>query len=120
MKEMFAYCGLPCHTCPILLATHEPDPSLKHEMRVKIARQIEQRYGTEIHADQVTDCDGCLTAGGRLFGGCRECQIRPCAREKGIENCAFCEPYPCEKLRVVFAKEPEAKKYLDAIRTKNG
>ena len=116
MKELIAYCGLPCHSCPILLATQEPDPGKKHELRVQIAWQIEQRYGIRLRADQITDCDGCSTEGGRLYAGCKDCLIRPCAKERGVKTCAHCNDYPCEKVKAFFAKEPEAKKHLDALR----
>jgi hypothetical protein len=30
------------------------------------------------------------------------CAIRACAKEKGIEMCAFCDGYPCEKFNDMF------------------
>ena len=41
-------------------------------------------------------CDGCA-ADGRLADN--ECPIRPCAIAREVENCAFCDDYPCEMLK---------------------
>jgi len=119
MNEMISYCGLTCHTCPIYLSTREKDPKKKHEMRIEIAQQIKKIYGQDCKAENVTDCDGCKTESGRLFSGCRYCEIRKCAREKSIENCAHCNEYACEKLEEFFATEAHAhaKERLDEIRS---
>ena len=115
MDEMIAYCGLSCHTCPILLATRETDAEKRDEMRAEIARQIKEIYGTECAADGVGDCDGCRAKDGRIF--CKDCQIRKCAREKDIESCAHCNDYACEELEKLFTTDPDAKKKLDLIRS---
>jgi len=38
-------------------------------------------------------CVGCRGDGGPPF-----CSIRKCARERGVDVCAFCEAYPCERV----------------------
>jgi len=55
---------------------------------------------------------------GRLFSGSTKCEIRKCAKAKGIENCAHCSEYACEKLEKFFATGPEAKAQLDMIRSR--
>jgi hypothetical protein len=116
MKEMIAYCGLDCLPCPIYLATREKDKKKKEEMIIDIIDECKEQYGIELKREDVTDCDGCRTEGGRLFSGCKQCPIRNCAREKNVENCAYCEDYACEKLEKFFVKDPEAKKRLYRIR----
>jgi hypothetical protein len=118
MDEMIAYCGLICHTCAILLVTRETNDEKKHKMRIEIAQQIKKHYGQDCKAEDVTDCDGCKTEGGRLFSGCSKCQVRKCAREKGVENCAHCDEYVCEKLKDFFNIEPNSKALLEEIRSK--
>ena len=118
MNEIIAYCGLTCHNCQIYLATREKDQEKRKKMRVEIARMIKKQYGTEYKPDDISDCDGCKTEGGRLFSGSKDCHIRKCAGEKGIENCAHCSEYPCGELEKVFAKEPEIKKRLEELRSK--
>ena len=116
MEENLAYCGLICHTCPIYLATREKSEEKKYKMRVDIAQEIKKRYGQECKPEDVTDCDGCKTETGRLFSGSKNCQIRECARQKDVENCAHCDEYACEKLEKFFTTDPEAKKRLDQIK----
>jgi hypothetical protein len=75
-------------------------------------------YGTKYGPEDVNDCDGCRTEGGRLFSGCKTCLIRNCAKDKGLENCACCSEYACEQLLKFFAMEPEAKERLNRIKSK--
>ena len=86
-------------------------------MRAEIAKQIKELYSQDYKPQDITDCDGCKTENGRLFSGCKNCEIRKCARQKGIENCAHCNEYACEKLDTLFTTYPEAKSRLDAIRS---
>lgn len=116
MDEEIAYCGLVCQRCAIYLATREQDEEKRHKMREEIAQEIKKHYGEECRPEDVTDCDGCKSEG-RLLSGCRRCEIRKCARQKGVENCARCSEYACEKLEELFATDPEAKKRLDKIRS---
>jgi len=87
-------------------------------MRIEIAQQIQKHYGQECKAEDVTDCDGCKTGSGRLFSGSKKCEIRKCAKGKAVENCAYCDEHPCEKLKKFFDTEPDAKARLDEIRSR--
>ena len=69
MDQVISYCGLICETCPIKLATKEKSKEKQYEMRVEIARQIKKHYGEEYKPEDITDCDGCKTEGGRIFSG---------------------------------------------------
>ncbi len=117
MNEKIAYCGLTCHSCAIYLATREQNQKKKLEMRAEIARLINDVYKGEMNAEDVTDCDGCKTETERLFSECRKCQIRKCAKERSVENCAYCDEYACEKLEKFFNTEPDAKERLDRIKS---
>jgi hypothetical protein len=116
MDTLTAYCGLSCGTCPIHLATLEPDLSVKQELRISIAGLCTEQYGMNLLAEDITDCDGCKTNTGRLFSGCKACRIRPCAMNKKVDNCSSCADYACEKLEAFFTQDPEAKQRLEAIR----
>jgi hypothetical protein len=116
MEKNLAYCGLICEKCPIYLATREPDEEKKYKMREEIAQEIKKHYGQETKPEDVGDCDGCRTEGGRLF--CTDCRIRICAVEKGIANCAYCHDYPCEALEKLFTTDLEARQRLDKIRSR--
>jgi hypothetical protein len=120
-SEMIAYCGLNCITCPIYLATREKNPEKQRQMKEQIVIAIKKYLGEEKRVEDITDCDGCKMQSGRLYSGCRNCQIRKCASEKGLENCAYCSEYPCEKLSKFFDSEGEqagAKTRLDAIKAR--
>jgi hypothetical protein len=114
MEDNLSYCGLICEKCSIYLATREQDPKTKRQMRIDIAQQIKEHYGQETRPEDVGDCDGCKAETGRIF--CTGCEIRICAVEKGIENCAYCSDYPCKLLEKLFTTDLDAKKRLDAIR----
>lgn len=116
MNTKIAYCGLICDTCPVLLATLEQDKGKQQSLRISIAEQCSKLYSMDMHPEDVTDCDGCRTSNGRLFSGCVNCEIRKCASQKNIENCAYCEDYACDKLEKHFAQDPDAKVRLEEIR----
>jgi hypothetical protein len=110
-----SYCGLICESCPVHLATIEPDRIKQQELRSNIARQCFEVYGLSIEPAQVTDCDGCCSETGRLFSGCLNCEIRKCIVLKGIENCGYCDEYACERLKQQFIHDPEAEERLNLI-----
>jgi hypothetical protein len=116
MSEVLAYCGLVCQTCPIYLATREEDKEEQKRMRSEIAQLCREQYEMAYSLEDIGDCDGCPMEGGRLFSACRDCAIRNCARQKGIESCAYCVEYVCERLEAFFAAEPAARLCLDEIR----
>ena len=118
MDEIISYCGMTCDSCQIYLATREEDDEKRGEMRVEIAQVCTNLYGSEFKPEDITDCDGCLAEGKRLLSGCKNCQIRNCAKDKGVENCAHCGEYVCEKLEEFFKIERDAKKRLEEIRNR--
>ena len=115
MDEMIAYCGLSCRTCPIYLASGEIDGIKKYNLIESIIRECKEHYGIEYEPEDISDCDGCKSTSGKIFSGCKNCNIRICAKQKKIENCAFCDEYVCEKLNELYKTAPEARKYLDCI-----
>ncbi len=100
--EMIAYCGLNCITCPIYLATREKNPEKQRQMREGIACYIREHFDSKTRLEDITDCDGCTTKDKRLFSGCQKCQVRKCAGEKGLENCAYCSEYPLRETEQAF------------------
>ncbi len=84
-------------------------------MRAEIARICNEQYKVNLNPGDVGDCDGCK-ANRRLFSGCIKCEIRDCAKQKGLNNCAHCTEYACEKLSAFFSTDPQAKIALDVIR----
>lgn len=118
MSEMTAYCGLTCQTCPIYLATRQENKEERARMRTEIVKRCKEQYGIKYKLEDVTDCDGCQSEGERLFSASMNCPIRKCAREKELQNCAYCTEYACNKLEALFKTDPDAKARLDAIRSR--
>lgn len=115
--EIVAYCGLTCKSCPIYWATREQDKGKRQIMRTKIAQLCNEHYDFNINPEDITDCDGCRTESERLFSGCRNCEIRKCARQRGFETCAHCPEYVCEKLQKLFDTDPSGKVWLEVIKS---
>jgi len=111
-----AYCGLRCDSCPVYLATRETDQEEQIRMRSKIAAFAGEYSDAKLEPEDITDCDGCRAPSGRLFSGCRKCDIRKCAQTKGCLTCAHCPDYPCATLQKFFATDPTAKSSLEEIR----
>jgi len=106
--QLIAYCGLDCSQCPAYIATQAGDiPKL-----TSLAK--EWFDGATDHT--MIFCDGCNTDG-RTMQWCAECPTRACTMAHGLENCAPCSDYGCEKLLKVFEQSVEAKSNLDRIRT---
>jgi hypothetical protein len=116
MTETVASCGLICQTCPIHLATRQENKEEQARMWAEIVRLCEEHYGLHYTAEEITDCEGCRTEGGRLFSASKSCAIRTCARGRKLQNCASCSEYACAKLEAFFRMETAARTRLEAIR----
>ncbi len=114
----FLRLGLP-HV-PDLSGNQAGEQKKQVRMRIEISQLLNGQYGMNYELEEITDCDGCRTEGGRLFSGCKNCLIRKCAREKGLENCAYCAEYACERLEAFFSSDQNAKIRLDEIRAAFG
>ena len=111
MAEKIALCGLDCLVCPAYIATQEDDD----EKRQKTAAQWTKMFGHEVSPGEI-NCDGCTSDTGRLFTHCVTCEIRACATEQQVENCAFCSGYACEKLTSFFEMASVAEENLERAR----
>ncbi|MGB2698523.1 MAG: DUF3795 domain-containing protein [Candidatus Zixiibacteriota bacterium] len=113
MEKMIAYCGLFCDQCPAFIATQKND-----EVELKKVAEEWSKSSPDKPPLKPEDvlCDGCLATDGRIFNYCQTCEVRKCAIEKGMENCAHCEEYACDKLNKFLEMCPNAKKNLDEIR----
>lgn len=112
-RSMIAFCGIECKRCPAYQATQEGDEEKLTEVAESWSTE-ELRFGPE---DVI--CDGCLSD--RVFKWAPNCTTRQCCLEKGIDNCAQCDYYICEKLEKhweVLAEETRAscRKVLDSLR----
>ncbi len=104
MSEMLSYCGYRCDFC----AARSDDPKL----RQKLIEGWRKFFGHEMYTVENVHCDGCKSSGRRADQGC---PVRPCAIEKGVETCAHCDEYPCDKLTpLIGSRESFFKRFPDA------
>ncbi len=104
-------CGLDCAQCEGYLATQADDD----DQRAKVAKEWSVRYSADIKPEQV-NCDGCRAEGRKFFYCASMCELRKCGIDKGVDNCAGCDEYPCAKLEEFFQVAPEARAALEALR----
>ncbi|MBN2590312.1 MAG: DUF3795 domain-containing protein [Sedimentisphaerales bacterium] len=112
MEIMTGFCGLVCSDCGAFIATQNNDD----EKRAEMAKLWSEQYKVDLKPSDI-NCDGCISDSKRLIGHCNVCQIRKCGKAKGIQNCAYCDDYACEKLDGFFKMVPNAKNNLDEIKS---
>lgn len=99
-NRYIAYCGLDCSHCYSRTHVAPTAEALRAQMRDQGFESFGP-YMDDYHAfwrflNTLIEAEGC--PGCRQEGGNPGCVIRPCAREKGLEACALCGEYPCERL----------------------
>ncbi len=87
MAEEISFCGYRCDSC----AARSDDP----EVRQHLVDGWRKYLGHQNYTAENVRCDGCR-AGGRLAD--QQCHARPCALSRGVESCAFCNDFVCEKV----------------------
>ena len=112
-EELIAFCGINCLECPAYIAKRTDDIELREKTAKEWSGPEEPIKPEEIN------CDGCITLDKVLFTHCNICKVRICGLEKGVQNCAHCNEYSCEKLEGLWNmfKMTELKEMLDSIRS---
>lgn len=114
-RQMIAYCGIDCAKCP---AYRFPRLGEKLHMKGLFQRLLKNWMGkTRQRIDQKSEardqnaerpdeaqtgyiiCDGCTAIDARCVKHCLTCTVRCCAMETGVENCAHCAKFPCDRLQ---------------------
>ncbi|MDP6150407.1 MAG: DUF3795 domain-containing protein [Gammaproteobacteria bacterium] len=104
-----AYCGLDCSGCEVYQATTFDDDDL----RQKYADKVLEQFKVKVEPATV-NCFGCKDERPKT-GYCAMCEVRKCTTDKGLENCAFCEYYGCEKLQKVHKAMISVGKAVDGV-----
>jgi hypothetical protein len=106
MPDIIARCGFKCNLCLIYRDNLKKD----ERNRQKFRDGLEKYYGDKLTLEECY-CDGCMTPdSANPVRISKDCTVRPCAIEKGLENCAYCEEYPCENLERKFVDYRKVKK----------
>lgn len=92
MEGVIGFCGYNCDLC----AARPDDPAV----RQKLVDGWRKLFGHQAYTAENGRCDGCRNDG-RLAD--KSCQVRPCAKGKGIESCGLCADFPCKNVRPLIA-----------------
>ncbi len=93
LRDKIAYCGLDCSKCGAYVAKLTDDDLLRR----KTAKSWSSS-GFSVSPNEI-NCEGCKSSGGYHFKHCADCSVRACGIKRGVETCAHCSDYPCEKLQ---------------------
>lgn len=135
MEAILSRCGYRCDLC----LAYRPNVECNPANQQKLSDGWFQYFGFRIPAEKIV-CDGCLAENALQID--TACPVRPCVSAKGLESCAGCETYGCEKLaerlvvfadvqqrlgraipdedRVLFIQPYENKTRLEALRASRG
>jgi hypothetical protein len=97
--DLLAPCGLYCGVCAVYIATRDGNTRLKARLAALYAGGTPGK-GALPNSQGLTSeeihCGGCLSDD--RFMHCRQCDIRACARDKGIPGCHACDAFPCRHI----------------------
>lgn len=91
--EIITRCGFRCDLC----LAYQPN-IWEDDRRAELSDGWERYFGFRIPAERIA-CPGCLTggpSGEHLLD--RNCPVRPCVINLGLEHCGQCDDYACERL----------------------
>jgi hypothetical protein len=88
-----AYCGLYCGACPHLVATEKQDEDTLKVLAQRATISLEDAH-----------CHGCKSDQVAIW--CRDCNLKTCARRKGVDFCSECDEYPCADF-IAFRDTPD-------------
>ncbi len=104
-----AYCGLDCSYCDVYQATKLGDD----DRREAYAAKVYDQFKVVVEPADV-NCHGCRDKRPKT-GFCAVCEVRQCAIDRGLDNCASCRDYDCEKLQKVHAAMISVGKAVDGV-----
>lgn len=109
------YCGYTCpEDCKFLIGTKNDDVELKKEAWK--GWKIEERFSVPFDPEQAI-CHGCKSPGKPEGIVLKRCDVRACAREKGLECCIECgELTACD--RDLWRRFPDFKKQVVEMQEK--
>ena len=108
MEPIYSRCGYRCDLC----LAYKPNIEAHPENREILSDGWFKYFGFRIPPEQIL-CDGCREEDPRLID--KNCPVRPCVIEHGLENCASCAEYGCEKLQERLVVFEEVQKRYGSI-----
>ncbi len=100
MEPILTRCGYRCDLC----LAYKPNIAKNPSNQQKLSDGWFKYFGFRIAPADIC-CDGCMADDPKLID--QSCPVRPCVIARGLDNCAQCEHYVCEKLtqRLVVYEE---------------
>ena len=90
-EAILTRCGYRCDLC----LAYAPNVTNNPSNQEKLSNGWFKYFGFRLPPERIL-CDGCMAQNPRLID--RDCPVRPCVLERGLDNCAQCEEYICERL----------------------
>jgi hypothetical protein len=91
MDAILTRCGYRWDLC----LAYAPNVTRNPADREKLSDGWFKYYGFRIPPERIL-CDGCMAQDPRLID--KACPVRPCVIERGLENCAPCDEYVCDRV----------------------
>jgi hypothetical protein len=95
MKDL-SPCGIDCSVCEAYIATFENDL----EVLSRHQKSFEENFGKKVSLEELK-CEGCMSQGKKI-SFCDLCEIRLCAIDRDLPNCAHCPDFPCDKGKMIW------------------
>jgi len=118
--EYICYCGLYCENCAVKAKIEPAALVLYDEMKnagfEEIIHLIPGGNGFWPFLKEMVENGMCVSCKGG--SGNPGCQVRICAKKKGVEMCALCENYPCPLFDEFFKTYPTLLNDNNLIREK--
>ncbi|MBM3127948.1 MAG: DUF3795 domain-containing protein [Chloroflexi bacterium] len=107
MQPILTRCGYRCDLCLAYKPSVERNPA----NRQKLSDGWFKYFGFRLPASEIC-CDGCMSDNPKLID--QSCPVRPCVIARGLDNCAQCELYICDKLEERLVTHEEVKQRVGA------
>ena len=109
--KYICYCGLYCENCSVKVKIEPAAKTLQEEMKKAGFEEIIQFIpgGDKFWSFLKGMVDPGVCVSCKEGSGNPGCAVRVCAKEKGVEICALCESYPCDKFTAFFEGYPVLK-----------
>jgi len=106
MVEILARCGYRCDLCPAYAGNIHSARDRQN------ASDGWYKYaGFRVPPEKI-NCPGCS---GDNQPQDKDCPVRPCVIQKGIDNCGYCRDMPCDKLKTRMNFFQEHIKHLSSV-----
>ena len=104
MEPILTRCGNRCDLC----LAYKPNVEKNLDLRPVLSDGWFKYFGFRTPPEEIY-CEGCMQRNAKLLD--TQCPVRPCVLEKGLDNCAPCGDFVCEKLkqRLVVLEDMEKK-----------